>query len=142
VLLCSSTGDPDRVSTRLAALLELFRTRTAAGSTLTDADLIDVSGGGDYFCVHSLVMVIGLWAAERPSFRTVSRAALIGGDTDSNAAMVGALVGGLRGRSGLISADLRSENDGDADRAGTEYLSALSGCDGLIGVGERFGTAL
>ena len=48
-------------------------------------------------CVHSLTLVYGLFVARAPSFTTVLKAAIIGGDTDSNAAMLGAMIGGIKG---------------------------------------------
>ena len=73
-------------------------------STLDDDVLIDVSNGGTFYCVDSLAMVIGLVAISpkgRPDFEKLVKAAEIGGDTDSNAAMIGALVGGTRGETAI-----------------------------------------
>ena len=39
-------------------------------------------------------MVYGLFVQAVPSFATILNAVFIGGDTDTNAAMVGAMVGG------------------------------------------------
>jgi len=64
---------------------------------LSDDDLIDISHGGTFFVVNSLTMVWGLLCSQPLSFDSVLRAALIGGDADSNAAMVGSVLGGLKG---------------------------------------------
>lgn len=50
--------------------------------------LTQISEGGTFFVVNCLTMVYGVLAAERPSFGSLLRCAFIGGDTDTNAAMV------------------------------------------------------
>lgn len=42
-------------------------------------------------------MVLGLFVSRAPAFTSVLKAAILGGDTDSNAAMLGALIGGIKG---------------------------------------------
>jgi ADP-ribosylglycohydrolase len=69
---------------------------------LSDAKLIEITNGGTFFCVDSASMVIGLIIREKPSFSTILKAAFIGGDTDSNAAMVGGIVGGVYGLQNTI----------------------------------------
>lgn len=44
-----------------------------------------------------MTMVLGLFVSRAPSFTSMLKAAIIGGDTDSNAAMLGALIGGIKG---------------------------------------------
>jgi len=63
--------------------------------------LIRDSGGGSFFCPSSLSMVIGILISCSPSFDSIVRAATIGGDTDSNAAMVGGIIGGMNGLESL-----------------------------------------
>jgi ADP-ribosylglycohydrolase len=66
--------------------------------SLTDQQILDISNGATFFCVNSLTCVIGIWCGAIPSYEnTVMRAATIGGDTDSNAAIVGSLLGGVYG---------------------------------------------
>jgi hypothetical protein len=94
---------------------------------LTDAQLIKISHGGTYYCLNSLTMCLGLFAQQKPSVQTIFKAALMGGsfaspfisfalpplsasepplplsffpcsgDTDSNAAILGHMIGGLKG---------------------------------------------
>jgi len=64
---------------------------------LTDDTLISLSRGGRGFVVDSLTMVFGILVQQKPSFSSVLKAATIGGDTDSNAAMIGGILGGMRG---------------------------------------------
>nr|CAG4718378.1 unnamed protein product [Naegleria fowleri] len=70
-----------------------------------DTTLIQVSNEGTYESVNSLIMVIGvilsLNVSESKPFKLVLRAGTIGGDCDSNAAMVGALIGTVFGKSVL-----------------------------------------
>ena len=47
-------------------------------------------------------MVLSLLAAKELSFDSILRAAFIGGDTDSNASMVGAVYGFCRGFHGSL----------------------------------------
>jgi len=78
------------ISKRIEQLIANF-------DNLTDDKIIEISNGGGYVCVDSLTMVYGLFAQRIPSFQSILKAAVLGGDTDSNAAMVGAMIGGLRG---------------------------------------------
>lgn len=66
---------------------------------LSDEPLSKLTNGGTYHCASSLSMVIGILVTtnEFTFESTVLRAALIGGDTDSNAALVGGILGGLHG---------------------------------------------
>ncbi|CAF1256425.1 unnamed protein product [Didymodactylos carnosus] len=94
--------------------------------SISEETLISVSNGGTFFCVDSLSMVIGLLACQVPSFDTVVRATEIGGDTDSNAAMIGALVGGMKGQK-------------EIDEHHVKYLYRT---DYVRQVGEEFGAKL
>lgn len=49
---------------------------------LEDETLIRISNAGTSFCVHSLLMVIGVLLATKPDFSALERISLIGGDTD------------------------------------------------------------
>ncbi len=91
--------------------------------------IIEVSHGGTYYCVNSLSMIIGLLASLptcEPNFETLVRASEIGGDTDSNAAMIGAILGGMKGLTHL-----------DQD-----HINQLYQMDSLRKVGEEFGRAI
>ena len=69
-------------------------------SEINEKAIIDISNGGTYFCVDSLTMVVGLIASLstcEANFDTLVRASEMGGDTDSNAAMIGAIIGGMKG---------------------------------------------
>ena len=97
--------------------------------TISDDVLIDISNGGTFYCVDSLAMVIGLVITSpdgRPDFGTLVRASEIGGDTDSNAAMIGALIGGRQGETAI-----------DKEHVTHLYRSAY-----VRSVGEQFGIAL
>jgi len=83
----------DLLSTRMNSLLSVMD----KSNNITDEDLIEISKGGTFYCINCLTMVYGLIAQQSPSFQSVLKAVFIGGDTDSNASMVGAIVGGLRG---------------------------------------------
>jgi len=65
--------------------------------TLSNEKLIEISEGGHGFVVESLTMVIGILVSRDPSFGSVLTAALLGGDTDSNASMVAGILGGMKG---------------------------------------------
>jgi len=78
------------VSERLKQLLYNF-------DNLSDQKLIEISSGGNYFVLNSLTMVFGLLFSQDISFELIIRAVTIGGDTDSNASMVGAVVGAIKG---------------------------------------------
>jgi len=87
--------DENSLSVRLIKLLAKFDTG------LYDEDIMEISNGGTHYCIDSLTMVYGLFAQHTPSFNTIIKATLIGGDTDSNASMLGGLIGGLKGRAAL-----------------------------------------
>lgn len=98
-------------------------------SDIDEKLIIDVSHGGTYYCVNSLLMVIGLIACLptcEPDFDTLIRATEIGGDTDSNAAMIGAILGVMKGVSSLEQ----------------EHITQLYRMDYIRKVGEEFGQAL
>ncbi|CAF3651079.1 unnamed protein product [Adineta steineri] len=91
--------------------------------------IIDVSNGGTYYCVNSLTMIIGLIACLptcEPNFDTLIRASEIGGDTDSNAAMIGAIVGGMKGVTCLDQ----------------EHMNEIYRNDYIQKIGEEFGSAI
>ena len=74
-------------------------------------------------------MLIGLIATSpngRPNFTTLVRASEIGGDTDSNAAMIGALVGGSDGENAIDK----------------QHIDVLYRHDYVRKIGEDFGRAL
>jgi len=112
------------MSARLQELLTLLNKHGAEG--VCDDDLIRISNGGDFKCFNSLTMVIGLVLcsseAQKLSFDTIVRAALIGGDTDSNASMVGAVVGLVCGKE-VIPQD---------------YINALYGHDSIAKLAAQF----
>jgi len=64
---------------------------------LTDDKLVEISNGGSSYVLDSLTTVMGILLFNTPSFNLILRAVKIGGDTDSNASMVGAVVGGIKG---------------------------------------------
>jgi ADP-ribosylglycohydrolase len=91
--------------------------------------IIDVSNGGTFYCVDSLTMVIGLIASLptcEPNFDTLIRASEIGGDTDSNAAMIGAIIGGMNGVTYLEQ----------------EHINQVYRSDYVRKIGEEFGLAI
>jgi ADP-ribosylglycohydrolase len=91
--------------------------------------IIDVSNGGTFYCVDSLTMVIGLIASLptcEPNFDTLVRASEIGGDTDSNAAMIGAIIGGMYGVTYLEQ----------------EHINQVYRSDYVRKIGEEFGLAI
>lgn len=91
--------------------------------------IIDVSNGGTCFCIDSLTMIIGLIACLpicEPNFDTLIRASEIGGDTDSNAAMIGAILGGMKGITSLEQ----------------EHINQVYRTDYVRKVGEDFGLAI
>jgi ADP-ribosylglycohydrolase len=100
-----------------------------ANSPIDENLIIDVSSGGTYYCVDSLTMVIGLLACLptcEPNFNTLIYASEIGGDTDSNAAIIGAIIGGMKG---LTSLD-------------QEHINQVYQTDYVRKIGEEFGQAL
>jgi hypothetical protein len=54
---------------------------------LSDEKLIAIARGGTHKVQDSLTVVYGIVAQRAPSFQSVLKAALLGGDTDSNASM-------------------------------------------------------
>ena len=120
-----------RLSEQNQLLSERIKHYLAAWSSgaMNEGVLIDVSNGGTFYCVDSLAMVIGLLISspeERPDFETLVRAAEIGGDTDSNAAMIGALIGGTQGEKAIDK----------------KHIADLYRSDYVRSVGEQFGIAL
>lgn len=87
-----------------------------------DDVLIRISNGGTFYCLNSMIMVFGIILSSSKSFNDIIRAAYIGGDTDSNASMVGAILGGCIG-SKLIP---------------NEYLLKLSEYDEVLKTGNQF----
>jgi len=67
------------------------------GGCKNDMELATLTNGGTSYCLSSLSMVCGILLSSPLGFSQVARAAFIGGDTDSNAAMVGGIVGALLG---------------------------------------------
>ncbi len=85
-----------------------------------------IDGPDQGFCLFTAA--VGLQAMVRsPDFeRGIRRVVSLGGDTDSNAAVAGALLGALVGESGLPAAWLRRLRDRDAIRAEAEALVPLA----------------
>ncbi|CAF1686960.1 unnamed protein product [Rotaria magnacalcarata] len=112
------------VSVRIKHYLE-----AKLSSDIDEKSIIDISDGGTYYCVNSLTMIIGLIACLptcEPDFHTLIRATEIGGDTDSNAAMIGAIVGG---RTGVKSLE-------------QEHINQVYQSDYIRKIGEEFGLAI
>ena len=66
--------------------------------SLKDDDiLLDISDGATFYCLNSMIAVIGLLCSCECNFNDIERAIYIGGDTDSNASMVGSVIGGCFG---------------------------------------------
>ncbi|EFC47515.1 ADP-ribosylation/crystallin [Naegleria gruberi] len=66
-----------------------------------DLTLVNITNGGTFESVNSLMMVIGIVMSLQPNqkpFELIERAAYIGGDCDSNASMVGGLIGSVFGK--------------------------------------------
>jgi hypothetical protein len=105
----------DKLSTRIAMLLSCF-------DALTDSTIVSIARGGTSNAVDSLSLVLGVLSAEAPSFASIQRAVLLGGDTDSNASMVGGVVGFCCGRSAFP----------------LEYISGLYKATDIIAEGVRF----
>ena len=98
-------------------------------SEIDEKLILDVSNGGTYYCLDSLSMIIGLIACLptcEPNFDTLIRASEIGGDTDSNAAMIGAILGAMKGVTSLEQ----------------EHITQVYRTDYIRKVGEEFGHAL
>jgi ADP-ribosylglycohydrolase len=117
----SQREEKEFLTSRLRKLNEFVL--NSKDGTLTDDQLILVANGGTYFCVDSCTMVIGLIIGTKQlNFDTILRAVYIGGDTDSNAAMVGALIGGLKGASVVPQ----------------EYISKLDQHERLVHTAKQF----
>lgn len=102
---------------------------TISSDGIDENVLITVSDGGTYYCVNSLTMLIGLIATStngKPDFTTIVRASEIGGDTDSNAAMLGALIGATQGEAAIDK----------------QHIDALYRNEYVQKIGEDFGIAL
>jgi ADP-ribosylglycohydrolase len=112
------------VSSRIKRYLDVN-----SSSNIDEKLIIDVSNGGTFYCVDSLTMIIGLLACLptcEPNFDTLIRASEIGGDTDSNAAMIGAIIGGMKGVTSLEQ----------------EHIHQVYRTDYVRKIGEEFGLAL
>jgi ADP-ribosylglycohydrolase len=98
-------------------------------SEIDEKLIIDISNGGTFYCVDSLTMIIGLIACLptcEPNFDTLIRASEIGGDTDSNAAMIGAIIGGMKGIKSLEQ----------------KHINQVYRTDYVRKIGEDFGLAI
>lgn len=118
------TEDKHLVSLRVKRYIELN-----SSSKIDENSIIDISHGGTYYCVDSLTMIIGLIACLpicEPDFNTLIYATEIGGDTDSNAAMIGAILGGMKGVEGLEQ----------------EHINQVYRSDYIRKIGEEFGRAI
>jgi len=107
-------------------LNQLLKCLEGGDGEITTTDLIEISNGGTFFVNDSLTMVYGILVHRKPCFESILEAAFIGGDTDSNAAMIGAIVGGLKGRHILPQ----------------KYLDPLYKCHQIIEVAEKFAAIL
>ncbi|MDO8559162.1 MAG: ADP-ribosylglycohydrolase family protein [bacterium] len=87
-----------------------------------DPEIASRFGGGTSYAYHSLGLSYALFAANPTSFSVVWQAACAGGDTDSNASIVGSLYGALNGASFIPK----------------YLLSGLERCGYLEGVAKRF----
>jgi len=112
----------DLLSHRLRQLLQCL----IDSKGLTDEKLVEISHGGTYYVINSLTMVYGLFVQSEPSFDVILKACFIGGDTDSNAAMVGAMIGGLKGPKIIPK----------------EYLDKLYKLDHITAIAKKFAASL
>ncbi len=108
----------DRLSSRFASLHD--------ASKWDDERLINEFGGGSSYVYNSLPFSHAIFLSNPFDINTLYRAVNIGGDTDSNASMVGALLGALNGTS-FFSEELKG---GLADQTGLgqsarQFCSAL-----------------
>eukprot|EP01080_Neovahlkampfia_damariscottae_P002463 gene2463-3173_t len=71
-------------TTKLKLLLDNFE-------NLNDEKIIEISDGATYYCLNSMIAVIGLLCSCDCSFKDIERSIYLGGDTDSNASMIGAI---------------------------------------------------
>lgn len=113
------TAPKDLLSTRVQRYLEAI-------DDLNDQVLLDVSHGGTFFCVDTLSMVVGLIASRPMTFATMEKALQMGGDTNIVAAMLGALLGAVRGQAAI-----------DQRRSEAVYRA-----DYVRDIGNEFGQAL
>ena len=100
-----------------------------SNSDINEELILDVSNGGTFYCVDSLIMIIGLIACLptcKPNFDTLIQATEIGGDTDSNAAMIGSIIGGMKGVKSLEQ----------------EHINQVYQTDYVRKIGEEFGLAI
>eukprot|EP00028_Trichosphaerium_sp_Am-I-7-wt_P000814 CAMPEP_0168523456 /NCGR_PEP_ID=MMETSP0405-20121227/9994_1 /TAXON_ID=498012 /ORGANISM="Trichosphaerium sp, Strain Am-I-7 wt" /LENGTH=362 /DNA_ID=CAMNT_0008545333 /DNA_START=160 /DNA_END=1248 /DNA_ORIENTATION=+ len=121
----SQYNDYDEYLRTVKAVSPQLKQLLANFSTLTDQKLISISNGGGFFCVDSLVMIIGLLMRKPPTFEVILDAVYIGGDTDSNAAMIGGIIGGMKGLKGLEVPEDR-------------YITQLVGWRSLLDLSQRF----
>ncbi|MBF5043251.1 ADP-ribosylglycohydrolase [Aggregicoccus sp. 17bor-14] len=90
----------ERASTpQLAAALSLAATGLAAGETVAQyAERLGLARGVTGFVVHTVPVALYAWLAHRADFRqAVESVVLLGGDTDTTGAIVGALAGATLG---------------------------------------------
>jgi len=83
-----------KINTRMSPRLKLYLDNF---DNLTDQKIYEISQGATFFTIDSCTTVIGFLVGRDPSFHSVVRAALLGGDTDSNASMIGGILGGMKG---------------------------------------------
>lgn len=87
-----------------------------------DEILIKISNGGTFYCLNSMIMVMGILLSNTQSFDDILRVVYIGGDTDSNASMVGAIL------SGCLGSNIIPKN----------YITDLQEKDEIIETGRKF----
>jgi len=73
------------ISKRFKEIIEL--------KELTDEKIVEISNGGNYHAANSSTFVWCVLYQEKPSWNSVLKAIELGGDTDTNASMVGSVVG-------------------------------------------------
>jgi len=59
---------------------------------LTDEKIVEISNGGTYHAANSSTFVWCILYRDKPSWNRVLKAIELGGDTDTNASMVGSVV--------------------------------------------------
>ncbi|KAH3763673.1 ADP-ribosylglycohydrolase family protein [Pelomyxa schiedti] len=82
------------LSSRIKALLQC---ESSYHPWPTTEEILSISGGATFQAIDSLTAVCGLFLQEPFGFDTVVRATKMGGDTDSNAAIIGTIVGYILG---------------------------------------------
>eukprot|EP01012_Entosiphon_sulcatum_P027661 TRINITY_DN33358_c0_g1_i1.p1 TRINITY_DN33358_c0_g1~~TRINITY_DN33358_c0_g1_i1.p1 ORF type:complete len:388 (-),score=49.02 TRINITY_DN33358_c0_g1_i1:68-1231(-) len=90
--------DPEKFAQTVSPMSPLLKGIELQLPYLASDDLVVMlTRGGTFYCANSLAMVVALLCRSPPQFTSILEAALIGGDTDSNAAMVGSILGGMKG---------------------------------------------